>query len=73
MYELLIPAMTCKHCEHSITRLLQQVDATIALEFALAQHKVTVKSAQPLSVLSAALAAAGYQVSSGAYDQGSVT
>ena len=53
--------MTCGHCVRAITQAIQAVDPAAAVSVDLAQHRVTVVSAQAdAGQLSAAIAQAGY-------------
>jgi copper chaperone len=62
MYELTIPAMSCGHCEKTITQALRELDSTATLNFDMAAHKLALETKADMSVVKQALDAAGYQV-----------
>jgi copper chaperone len=63
---LLIPDMTCGHCQASLERALKAADPAIELAFDLPGHRLSVSSARlsPEQARSAA-EGAGYTVASG--------
>jgi copper chaperone len=60
MYELTIPAMSCGHCQKTITNAVHALDSSASLSFDMGAHKVTVETAADLSTVKQALDAAGY-------------
>jgi copper chaperone len=60
MYELTIPAMSCGHCQKTITQALRALDSTATLQFDMAAHRVTLETDAALSDVKRALASAGY-------------
>jgi copper chaperone len=62
MYEFLVEGMSCGHCVKSVTKSLQEVDATAAVTVDLATQRIKVESAVELPKLAAAIVDAGYPV-----------
>ena len=60
MFELTLPTMTCGHCVKTVTETVRGVDAQAAVEFDLAQHKVTITSSLPRATFELALRDIGY-------------
>jgi copper chaperone len=60
MIELTLPDMTCGHCVKTVTRTVQQVDATATLEIDLPSHRVKIVSPKPAEAFKAALGEEGY-------------
>jgi copper chaperone len=60
MIELTLPDMTCGHCVASVTRTVQQLDATARVTIDLPTHKVQIETAADAAAVRAALAAEGY-------------
>jgi len=60
MYELTVPAMTCGHCQKTITGALRALDANASLNFDMAAHKVALATTADLSTIKQALEVAGY-------------
>lgn len=60
MIELTLPTMTCGHCVKTVTKTVQQVDATARVDIDLAEHRVRIESQQPEAVFRSALAEEGY-------------
>ena len=58
--EFILPDMTCQHCERTVTRTIQQVDASAKVEIDLPSHRVRVDTALPASAFTRALAEEGY-------------
>jgi copper chaperone CopZ len=52
--------MTCKHCEASISKAIQEVDAQASITVDLAAHSVTINSTQSDAALEAAIREAGF-------------
>lgn len=52
--------MTCKHCEASISKAIQEVDAQANVMVDLAAHSVTINSTQSNAALEAAIRDAGF-------------
>lgn len=66
MYHLQVENMSCGHCVGAVTKAVQSVDAAARVEIDLATKSVQIDSATPLAPLKAAIADAGYPVSSAA-------
>lgn len=66
MYELTIPAMSCGHCEKTISSAILALDGSATLNFDLATHKLTLDTAADLSDVKDALDGAGYPVEAAA-------
>lgn len=66
MYQLQVENMSCGHCVGAVTKAVQSVDAAARVEIDLATKSVQIDSATPLAPLKAAIADAGYPVSSAA-------
>ena len=64
MYELHVEGMSCNHCVSKVTKSVIEVDANAKVEVDLKSQKVRVDSKADLGDISAALADAGYPVSS---------
>lgn len=64
MYQINVEGMTCDHCAASITRSVQSVDPKAAVEVDLSSKQVRVQTARSLADVEAAIAEAGYTVSS---------
>jgi copper chaperone len=64
MYELTIPAMSCGHCQKTITQALRELDSTATLNFDMAARKLALETKAGLSVVKQALDDAGYPVES---------
>ena len=62
MYELTIPAMSCAHCQKTITGALLALDGNATMNFDMAAHKVTLDTAAELGEVKDALDGAGYPV-----------
>jgi copper chaperone len=60
MIELTLPDMTCGHCVKTVTRTVQQLDATAQLQIDLPTQRVTISSALPAEAFKAALTDEGY-------------
>jgi copper chaperone len=58
--ELTLPDMSCGHCVQTVTRTVQQVDATAKVLIDLPTKKVHIDSPQPAEAFRAALADEGY-------------
>jgi copper chaperone len=70
MYELTIPAMSCGHCQKTITGAVLAVDGNASLNFDMTAHKVTVTSVATLVEISEAVEASGYPVEQAAQHSG---
>lgn len=67
MYQLQVEKMSCGHCVGAVTKAVQALDAGATVQVDLASKRVTVESASAaLAQISAAIAAAGYPVTSAA-------
>ena len=66
MYELQVENMSCAHCVKSVTEAVQRVDPQASVAVDLGTKKVSIGSACALQPFAAAIADAGYPVSSGA-------
>lgn len=64
MYELQVEGMSCNHCVSKVTKSVIEVDANAKVEVDLKSQKVRVDSKADLGDISAALADAGFPVSS---------
>lgn len=73
MYELTIPAMSCGHCEKTITSAVLALDGTATLNFDLTTHKLTLDTLADLSDVKDALDVAGYPVEAAEEKQGAGT
>lgn len=60
MIDLTLPDMTCGHCVKTVTRTVQQVDASATLEIDLPTHRVRIGSPKPATEFEAALREEGY-------------
>lgn len=60
MLEFNIEDMTCSHCAGAITRAVRQVDPDAVIEVVIAEKRVAINSVAPVTVLVAAIQAAGY-------------
>jgi copper chaperone len=60
MIEFEIKNMSCGHCVGAVTKAVKQVDPAAEVQVDLATKKVSVKSAEPPSAFTGALAEAGY-------------
>ena len=60
MYELTIPAMSCAHCQKTITSALLAIDGNATLNFDMPAHKVKLDTVAGLSEVKDALDGAGY-------------
>jgi len=65
MYELTIPAMSCGHCQKTITSAVRELDSAAKLNFDMAAHRVTLDIAADLRSVKQALEAAGYPAKDG--------
>jgi copper chaperone len=68
MIEFTIPAMSCGHCVGSVTRAVQQVDASAKVAIDLPTHRVRIETTQDRDAIVAALRDAGYEPSRAAED-----
>ena len=66
MYELQVENMSCAHCVRSVTEAVQGIDPTTTVAVDLATKRVSITSVGALPLLTAAIADAGYPVSSAA-------
>jgi copper chaperone len=64
MYELQVENMSCGHCVGAVTRAVRALDPQAQVEVDLAASTVKVESGVQLASISAAIAEAGYPVSS---------
>lgn len=62
MLRLKVSGMTCGHCVRAITKAVQSVDEGAAVNVDLSTGEVTVRGTADASIVTAAIAAAGYQV-----------
>jgi copper chaperone len=60
MIELTLPAMSCSHCERSVTNAVKRVDAVAKVQVDLSTKRVRIESALPAESFKAALADEGY-------------
>jgi copper chaperone CopZ len=67
MYELTIPAMSCGHCQKTITAAVRELDSGAKLSFDMTAHKITLDTAADLSAIKQALDAAGYPAQQAGY------
>ena len=58
--DLLIPDMTCKHCEAAVTRALTAMDAGARVSIDLAARRVSVETSAGAEAVRKALTEAGY-------------
>ncbi|NVM77819.1 copper chaperone [Duganella sp. SG902] len=66
MYQLQVENMSCGHCVGAVTKAVQAVDAAAKVEIDLATKSVRIDSGAPLAPIQAAIADAGYPVTSAA-------
>lgn len=52
--------MTCKHCEATITKAIQEVDTQAKITIDLNTHKVDIVSDKPASLFANSITEAGY-------------
>lgn len=52
--------MTCKHCEATITKAIQEVDAQAKITIDLSTHKVVIDSDKSASLFASSITEAGY-------------
>lgn len=52
--------MTCKHCEATITKAIQEVDAQAKITIDLNTHKVVIDSDKSASLFASSITEAGY-------------
>lgn len=64
MYELQVEGMSCNHCVGAVTKSVQAIDAGARVEVDLGSKTVRVDSTANLEAVAAAIAEAGYPVSS---------
>lgn len=64
MYELQVDGMSCDHCVSAVTKSVRSVDSDAKVDVDLASKKVRIDSQANLEALAAAIAEAGYPVSS---------
>jgi copper chaperone len=62
MVEFHVEGMSCQHCVAAVTKAILAHDAAAHVQVDLEHGHVTVESAQPASVLRAAIDDAGYTV-----------
>lgn len=62
MYTLTVPAMSCSHCQQTITGAVLALDGNATLNFDMAGHKVTLDTVADIADLKHALDVAGYPV-----------
>ncbi len=62
MFMLNIPDMSCGHCVGVITKTIKALDPDAIVSFDLAAHTAQLATSQPLPLVLAALADAGYPV-----------
>ncbi|GBU14978.1 heavy metal transporter [Polaromonas sp.] len=55
-----IPNMTCGHCASSITKALQQLDASASISIDLPTKKITLQTTATRQTVASALTEAGY-------------
>ncbi len=60
MIELTLPTMTCGHCVRTVTKTVQNVDATATLVVNLPEHRLEIGSERPAGEFRAALTAEGF-------------
>jgi copper chaperone len=66
MYQLQVEEMSCGHCVGAVTKAVQHVDAAAKVEVDLAGKTVKVESTGSLEQIRAAIADAGFPVTSAA-------
>lgn len=66
MYQLQVENMSCSHCVGAVTKAVQAVDAGATVVVDLASKTVKVDSGSALEAVRAAIAGAGYPVTSAA-------
>jgi copper chaperone len=64
MIELLLPTMSCGHCERVVSQTVQRVDPAARLSVDLTTHRVRIDSSRPRTEFETALAEEGYAASS---------
>jgi copper chaperone len=64
MYELQVENMSCGHCVAAVTKAVKAVDGNAQVDVDLAAKGVKVQSGAPLDAVKAAIAEAGYPVTS---------
>lgn len=64
MYELQVEKMSCGHCVASVTKAVKALDSGAQVDVDLAGKQVKVQSGAPLEAVKAAIADAGYPVTS---------
>ena len=62
MYKLTVPAMSCGHCQKTITGAVLALDGNAVLNFDMPAHQVTLDTVAGLSEVKQALDVAGYPV-----------
>ncbi|MBR7799797.1 heavy-metal-associated domain-containing protein [Undibacterium fentianense] len=60
MSEFHVEDMTCKHCEASITKAIQQLDSAAIVQVDLPRHIVRVDSSQSNTAIEEAIRDAGF-------------
>lgn len=60
MPQFQIDDMTCKHCEATITKAIQEVDAHAQITIDLSAHKVVITSDKSASLFASSITEAGY-------------
>lgn len=60
MPQFQIDDMTCKHCEATITKAIQEVDAHAQITIDLSAHKVVIASDKSASLFASSITEAGY-------------
>ena len=58
--KLVLPDMTCGHCERTVTQAVHGVDPAAEVAIDLATHEVRIDSTRPAEVFKAVLADEGY-------------
>jgi copper chaperone len=58
--DLVLPDMSCGHCERTVTQAVKNVDPAARLHIDLARKQVHIESDQPAQLFKTALADAGY-------------
>lgn len=62
MYKLTVPAMSCGHCQKTITGAVLALDGNATLAFDMDAHQVTLDTVAELGEVKEALDGAGYPV-----------
>jgi len=60
MIELTLPAMSCSHCERTVSNTVKRVDAAAKVEVDLMTKQVRIDSTLPAERFKTALAEEGY-------------